>query len=477
MISVTHVTKFHLHSMDRPIQGAYSRDVMRTFNAVLYSVILSLLVGGAVFLAVFSDKSWINYPLHTFLETLGAFIALLIAMFILMLRIYDRLPARSIWIISSLVSMGILDAFHAVTQETQSFIWLHSMAMLSGGLIFVFIWLPDEIAQRVYRRGLTLIFPVVTILIGVFAIVDPSAVPLMLERGEFTALARIMNMTGGILFLIAADYFLLQQRSSNSRDNTIFSGQCLLFGLSGLLFAYSEPWDGVWWYWHLLRFTAYALVLYYFFMLSHAEERQLHLLNSELENRVTLRTLQLSNELKGRKRMEKRLKHLATHDPLTGLYNRNELERRIAEDLDRAARYKHPLSIFMVDIDHFKAINDSYGHTEGDHILQGIAVELERSLRKTDYVARFGGEEFLIVLPETSLTRAVELGERLRLSVAGHKAISGDEKVGLTISIGVASFPDVARNWSELLNAADTAMYQAKHDGRNCLRSAPVGGS
>jgi diguanylate cyclase (GGDEF)-like protein len=280
-----------------------------------------------------------------------------------------------------------------------------------------------------------------------------------------------MNLVGGILFLSAAGYFLLQQRLSRSRDNMIFSSHCLLFGLSGLLFEYSVLWDGVWWYWHLLRFAAYALVLYYFFLLSHAEEQQLHILNSELENRVALRTLQLSNELKERKRMEKKLKHLATHDPLTGLYNRNELERRIAEDINRAARYKHPLSIFMVDIDHFKEINDSYGHTGGDRILRSIAFELERSLRKTDYVARFGGEEFLVV-PETSLTRAIELGERLRLRIAKYEAILGDERVALTISIGVASFPDISTNWSELLDAADTAMYQAKHDGRNCLRSA-----
>jgi diguanylate cyclase (GGDEF)-like protein len=449
---------------------------MRSLNAVFYSVILSLLVGGAVFFSVFSD-AWIHYPFHSFIESLGAFVALLIAVLILMLRIYDRLPVRYVWVISALVSMGVLDGFHAITLEIQSFVWLHSMAMLIGGLIFALIWLPDGVARRVCRRGLPLVFFASMLIIGVFVLISPSSVPVMIEGGEFTVLARIMNLTGGILFLTAAGYFLMQQRISISQDNRIFSSHCLLFGLSGILFEYSVPWDGVWWYWHLLRFAAYALVLYYFFTLSHAEEEQLHLLNSELENRVALRTLQLSNELKERKRMEKKLKHLATHDPLTGLYNRNELERRIAEDLDRAARYQHPLSIFMVDIDHFKEINDNYGHGGGDRILRSIAFELERSLRKTDYVARFGGEEFLVVLPETSLKRAIELGERLRFRIANYEAVLGDEKVALTISIGVASFPDISTNWGDLLDAADTAMYQAKHDGRNCLRSAPERGS
>jgi diguanylate cyclase (GGDEF)-like protein len=93
-------------------------------------------------------------------------------------------------------------------------------------------------------------------------------------------------------------------------------------------------------------------------------------------------------------------------------------------------------------------------------------------LRKTDYVARFGGEEFLVVLPETPLVMAVELGERLLRLVSSHQVGLENDSVSLTISIGVASYPEIARDWHELLDAADMAMYQAKHDGRNCLRTA-----
>ncbi|MCW8943542.1 MAG: GGDEF domain-containing protein [Sedimenticola sp.] len=445
---------------------------MRTFNALLISVILSILIGGVLFVTVFPQGQWVHYPLHAFVEGLGTFIALLIAVLIFMLRIYDRLPVRYVWIVSALMGMGVLDGFHAISQDTQSFIWLHSLAMLIGGFIFSCIWLPDAIAQRGYERQLPIIVFVLAVLAGATSLVFSSSLPLMSHGSEFSPLARTINLTAGGFFFVASAYFLLQYQQTRIRDNSIFASHCLLFGFSGMLFEFSTPWDGVWWCWHILRFAAYALVLYYFFMLSHAEERQLQMLNIELEDQVVQRTLQLSNELKERERIEKELKHLATHDPLTGLYNRNELERRITDDLERANRYVHPLSIFMVDIDHFKEINDRYGHGGGDRVLRSMAFELESSLRKTDYVARFGGEEFLVVLPETSHSWAVELGERLLHRIANHEARLGDENVALTISIGVASYPDIATTWSDLLDAADTAMYQAKHDGRNCLRSA-----
>ena len=460
--------------LDRWLADSYAKGTMRSLNATLFSVIIFLLLGGVVLVNLFSGGVWIHYPFHSFVESLGAFIALLIASLIMLMSNYERLPVRYVWIIAALTGMGVLDGFHAISQETQQFIWLHSLAMLLGGLIFVLIWLPDHIAQRVSAWRFPIVVLVGSFLIGIASLVLQFGIPMMSENGRFTPLAITMNAVAGLFFLIASGYFIQQYRLSRIRDNFIFASHCLLFGVSGLMFGFSALWDGVWWYWHLLRFVAYAIVIYYFFMIFNSEERQLHVLNSELEDRVGRRTLQLSNELKERKRIEKKLKHLATHDPLTGLYNRNELERRIADDIARSARYEHPISIFMVDIDHFKDINDKFGHADGDRVLRSIAFELERSLRKTDYVARFGGEEFLVVLPETSLSMAIELGERLLHLISNHQAKLGDESVTLTISIGVASFPDTASTWSELLDAADVAMYQAKHDGRNCLRSAVV---
>ncbi|MCP4407582.1 MAG: diguanylate cyclase, partial [Gammaproteobacteria bacterium] len=128
------------------------------------------------------------------------------------------------------------------------------------------------------------------------------------------------------------------------------------------------------------------------------------------------------------KNAEAELKHLVTHDALTGLYNRKTLEQRVTNDILRTARYERTLSVFMIDIDHFKPINDTYGHQAGDTVLQSFAAVLNGSIRKTDYVVRYGGEEFVIVLPETPLPMAEELAERLRIGIAEHSILLAEGK-------------------------------------------------
>jgi len=173
------------------------------------------------------------------------------------------------------------------------------------------------------------------------------------------------------------------------------------------------------------------------------------------------------------KLLEEKLRYLSTHDPLTKLNNRNTLVERLTEDVYRASRYNEPLSVFMLDIDHFKVVNDSYGHQAGDSVLRNLAKVLMKSVRKVDYIARYGGEEFVVILPETPLSKAQELAERLRNNIGKHSfLIDGYKQLNITASIGVSSFPEHGQLGGELLNAADSAMYSAKADGRNCVRVA-----
>ena len=173
-----------------------------------------------------------------------------------------------------------------------------------------------------------------------------------------------------------------------------------------------------------------------------------------------------------RKHMEIQLKHLATHDPLTGLYNRNVMMQQLNDEIQRASRYKHDLSVFMLDIDHFKAINDAYGHPAGDSVLRHFAKILENSIRNTDYPVRYGGEEFIIILPETNIVHAKELAERLRQKIANALfPIAKNKNIQLTTSIGIATFHDHAKTGHSLLEMADTAMYAAKNAGRNQVNS------
>ncbi len=176
----------------------------------------------------------------------------------------------------------------------------------------------------------------------------------------------------------------------------------------------------------------------------------------------------IDRDITQRKQDELELKYIATHDALTGLYNRQVLEKQLNKDINRARRYKRPLSVFMLDIDHFKSINDTYGHQVGDLVLGHFAELLTASIRKTDYAARYGGEEFVIVLPETVPVKAEEMAERLVRNIADHAfVIAKNKQLKITASLGIANFPEHGQFCQDLIHVADKAMYSAKHAGRN----------
>jgi len=167
-------------------------------------------------------------------------------------------------------------------------------------------------------------------------------------------------------------------------------------------------------------------------------------------------------------RLRQKLQEQSIRDPLTGLYNRRYLEETLERELLRARRAGHPVSVIMLDIDHFKKFNDTYGHEAGDFILQAVARTIQKSVRAEDIVCRYGGEEFTVILPGLELKKAVSRAELILDSVR-HLEInySGSLLKNLTISAGVAAFPEHGESWPELLQAADAALLQAKSQGRN----------
>ena len=168
-----------------------------------------------------------------------------------------------------------------------------------------------------------------------------------------------------------------------------------------------------------------------------------------------------------------RLEQLAQTDPLTQLLNRRALTERINAEMERALRYDSSLSLLMVDLDHFKRINDTYGHLVGDDVLRDFAKLLTATIRTTDVVARYGGEEFLVLLPEADEAGAEHFAERIRAAVEKQEfgARVGHPALKLTASIGVATFPAARiESLEDLLARADAALYRAKADGRNRVR-------
>ena len=153
-------------------------------------------------------------------------------------------------------------------------------------------------------------------------------------------------------------------------------------------------------------------------------------------------------------------------DALTYLPNRRQVINNLQKEVHRAERYKTPLSISMLDIDHFKKINDSYGHTVGDQVLYQLATLLSEGVRESDMVGRYGGEEFLILLPNTKLSKAAELAARL-CKLIKETVIDVGEKTNLTVSIGVAEYRHCEETWQKFLSRADMALYEAKNAGRD----------
>jgi diguanylate cyclase (GGDEF)-like protein len=172
--------------------------------------------------------------------------------------------------------------------------------------------------------------------------------------------------------------------------------------------------------------------------------------------------------------MNTQLEALAVTDVLTGLSNRRRLMTRLDEEVARARRYKTPLSVVMIDIDHFKQVNDTYGHAMGDEVLRNIGTMLKANVRNTDLAARYGGEELTLVLPHTDLAAAVQVAENLRQKFANIEHILDGATLNKTASMGVAArdgetdMPDA----ENLLKLADEALYRAKQNGRNRVEAA-----
>lgn len=179
-------------------------------------------------------------------------------------------------------------------------------------------------------------------------------------------------------------------------------------------------------------------------------------------------------DISDRKMLEEELSELAIRDPLTGLFNRRETARLLDEEIARASRYHRELAILWIDIDHFKRINDENGHAAGDSVLRATSALLANGVRSVDVIGRFGGEEFLIFLPEMDRREARETAERLRSLVSNTpQPIEEGRTLAVTISIGVSVFPVNGSDSRALCAAADRAMYQAKSEGRNRVVLAP----
>jgi diguanylate cyclase (GGDEF)-like protein len=197
----------------------------------------------------------------------------------------------------------------------------------------------------------------------------------------------------------------------------------------------------------------------------------------DLEVRVVERTKELQDtntkllhEIAERKRVEAALAEAAQTDALTGLLNRRAIITGLQAEVSRYNRTQAPFSLLVCDIDHFKRVNDTYGHDVGDQVLKNVSDRLRTACRQHDLIARWGGEEFVVLLPETDLQGGMAAAEKLRESMTADVFPAGVQDLDLTLSIGVAAY-EPGQTLDDCVKAADTAMYQAKSLGRNRVQA------
>ncbi len=202
----------------------------------------------------------------------------------------------------------------------------------------------------------------------------------------------------------------------------------------------------------------------YDYLLKPLEE--LDLLLASIQRAIQKRRLETRNL-----QLVKELEEMAIRDPLTGIYNHRHMHTCLSEEIARALRYEHPFSIMMIDIDHFKQVNDGHGHLVGDFVLKRMVRLFEEHLRRCDTIFRYGGEEFIILLPETEKKTAKVVADRLLGAIRSHTFDCDGKRVHITVSIGSAMFPEEARDIPALIGLADRRLYRAKKMGRNRYES------
>ena len=267
-----------------------------------------ILIGSVAAYLLPPERLWAHLEVHSAVEAMGALSALMLAPLILFLRKQGAQKSSHIWVACALIGMGLLDGLHSFVPPGESFVWLHSMATLVGGLLFAMVWLPTRISMSSFASSLPKIVFVAASIFGLISIASPDSMPLMLRQGIFTPAARTINLLGGLLFLSASLWFFMRYLAHKAFDEILFANHCFLFGIAGVIFEFSELWDAEWWLWHLIRLMAYLILFFYIFNNYKQTDTELQELNESLEERIKesmAANVLLEQEITERMRAEK----------------------------------------------------------------------------------------------------------------------------------------------------------------------------
>ncbi|MPV67466.1 GGDEF domain-containing protein [Burkholderia sp. BE17] len=380
------------------------------------------------------------------------------------------------WLTLGFLGFSLIYALHGVfTGMAHHNIWLFLLygpasRLVMSILIFVgqlsYSRSADNEAFRVDRRAWVTwiaLFVLIDLLVAWIAYSPVAGSPWVRLSMEGSALAfSTINVVALVLRRIRTPLMLIYGISVAS------------FALSSLAFIIGRPWNHMWWLAHVIFAGGFFLLSFGVVQAFHTT-RSFSTIYSQEELFARLREAMARTEraLQELQRTNEKLEYMAATDPLTGAANRRRFIERVEVEIARARRNGAPFSLLALDLDHFKAINDCYGHQTGDQVLQRFVKKCLDAIRPYDGVARVGGEEFMVLLPQAALDTARLVGERIRAAIAGTPFETGDGKpIEVTVSVGISEFGRDGETIDAILRKADERLYQAKHQGRNCVIAA-----
>lgn len=303
--------------------------------------------------------------------------------------------------------------------------------------------------------------------IAFFLVID-FAIALVAETSLLKLVSWRIWMEGTALFVALVGVVIVLVRHRTSPLMMTYALSLALFAQSSAAFLLAKPWNHQWWY-------AHAVFAIGFFFLSYGVIRAFHTTGAfsnvfsveELMSRLRIEKSNTEDALHKLQAANAELAWMASTDSLTGASNRRHFLETVELELERARRTRLPVSLLALDIDHFKVVNDQYGHQAGDAVLKSLVALITQTLRQNDVIGRVGGEEFMVLMPDTSANDAVVLAERIRSLTESMVIPLENGSLSVTVSIGVAEFGVDGDDQDKVFKAADDRLYRAKHEGRN----------